>query len=92
MVRHPITWRSDRATLLLHWFGKFNSATREAGRGGGGEFPINGSLGMGRWMGSHCYDSTDCHGVVFSSLFNRVTRMGSQVIGTLRVRKSFAQK
>ena len=59
---------------------------------GDGELPSNGLLGMCRWMGSHFHDSTDYNGVAFSSIFNRVTRMGSHFFGTLRVRKSFAQK
>ena len=46
---------------------------------------------MCRWMGSHFHDSTDYNGVVFSSIFNRVTKMGSHVFGTARVRKLFAQ-
>ena len=59
---------------------------------GGGALPSNGLLGMCRWMGSHFHDSTDYNGVAFSSIFNRVTRMGSHFFGTLRIRKSFAQK
>ena len=43
---------------------------------GGGALPSNGLLGMCRWMGSHFHDSTDNKGVAFSSIFNRVTRMG----------------
>ena len=58
--------------------------------GGGGAQPGNGLLGMCRWMGSHFHDSTDYNGVAFSSIFNRVTRMGSHFFGTLRVKKSFA--
>ena len=61
-------------------------------KAGGGELPSNGLLGMCRWMGWHFHDSTDHNGVAFSSIFNRVTRMGSHFFGTLRVRKSFAQK
>ena len=60
--------------------------------GGGGTLPSNGLLGMCRWMGSHFHDSTDYNGVAFSSIFNRVTRMGSHFFGTLKVRKSFVQK
>ena len=60
--------------------------------GGGGALPSNGRLRMCRWMGSHFHDSTDYNGVAFSSIFNRVTRMGSHFFGTLRVRKPFAQK
>ena len=55
---------------------------------GGGALPSNGLLGMCRWMGSHFHDSTDYNGVTFSSIFNRVTRMGSHFFSTLRVRKS----
>ena len=62
------------------------------GGGGGREFPSNGLLGMCRWTGSHFDDSTDYNGVVFSSSFNRVTRMGSHFFGTLRVRKLFTEK
>ena len=57
-----------------------------------GALPSNGLLGICRWMGSHFHDSTDFNGVAFSSIFNRVTRMGLHFFGTLRVRKSFAQK
>ena len=56
---------------------------------GGGTLPSNGLLGMYRWMGSHFHDATDYNGVAFSSIFNS---MGSHFLGTLRVRKSFAQK
>ena len=45
--------------------------------GGGGALPNNGLLGMCRWMGSHFHDSTDYNGVTFSSIINRVTRIGS---------------
>ena len=34
---------------------------------------------MCHWMGSHFHDSTEYIGVVFSSIFNRVTRMGSHI-------------
>ena len=54
--------------------------------------PSNGLLGMCRWMRLHFHDSTGYNGVAFSSIFNRVTRTGSHFFGTLRVRKSFAQK
>ena len=47
---------------------------------------------MCRWMGSHFHDLTDYNGIVFSSIFNTVTRMGLHVFGTLTIRKSFAQK
>ena len=53
----------------------------------GGALPINGLMGMCRWMGSHFHDWTDYNGVAFSSIFYRVTRMGSQC-GILRVRNS----
>ena len=59
---------------------------------GGGALPSNGLLGICRWMGSHFHDSTDHKGVAFSSILNRVTRMGSHFFWTLRVSKSFAQK
>ena len=64
----------------------------QRGGGGGGALPSNGLLEMCRWMGSHFHDLTDYNGVAFSSIFNRVTRMGSHFFGTFRVRKSFAQK
>ena len=54
----------------------------------GGELPINGLMGMCRWMGSHFHDWTDYNGVAFSSIFYRVTRMGSHFCGILRVRNS----
>jgi len=54
---------------------------------GGGGVPINGFMGMCRWMGLHCHDWTDYNGVVFSSTFYRVSRMGSHFSGILRVRK-----
>ena len=53
----------------------------------GGALPINGLMGMCRWMGSHFHDWTDYNGVAFSSTFYRVTRMGSHFSGILRVRK-----
>ena len=48
-----------------------------------GLLPINGILGMCYWMGLHFYDSTDYIGVLFSSSFNKVTKMGSHFFGTL---------
>ena len=57
------------------------------GGGGGGALPINGLMGMCRWMGSHFHDTTDYNGAAFSSIFYRVTRMGSHFCGILRVRK-----
>ena len=54
---------------------------------GGGALPINGLMGMCRWMGSHFHDRTDYNGVAFSSIFYRVTRMGSHFCGILSVRK-----
>ena len=57
------------------------------GGGGGGALPINGLMGMCRWMGSHFHDWTDYNGVAFSSTFYRVTRMGSHFSGILRERK-----
>ena len=53
----------------------------------GGALPINGLMGMCRWMGSHFHDRTDYNGAAFSSTFYRVTRMGSHFSGILRVRK-----
>ena len=44
------------------------SAELEPG-GGGGALPINGLMGMCRWMGSHFHDWTDYNGVAFSSIF-----------------------
>ena len=49
---------------------------------GGGALPSNGLLGMCRWMGSHFHNLTDYNGVTFSSIFNRVTGMGSHFFGT----------
>ena len=63
-----------------------NNAGRGGG-GGGGALPINGLMAMCRWMGSHFHDRTDYNGVAFSSIFYRVTRMGSHFCGILRVRK-----
>ena len=55
-----------------------------------GALPSSGLLG---WIESHFHDSTDYYGVSFSGIFNRVTRVRSHsAFGTLRVRKSFAQK
>ena len=59
----------------------------ESPGGGGGTLPINGLMGMCRWMGSHFHDRTDYNGVAFSSIFYRVTRMGSHFCRILRVRK-----
>ena len=55
----------------------------------GGTLPINGLMGMCRWMGSHFHDRTDYNGAAFSSIFYRVTRMGSHFCGILRVRKTW---
>ena len=44
------------------------------------------------WMGSHFHDRVDCNRITFSSIFKRVTRMGSQFLGALRLRTLFAQK
>ena len=52
-----------------------------------GALPINGLMGMCRWMGSHFHDRTDYNWAAFSSTFYRVTRMGSHFSGILRVRK-----
>ena len=52
--------------------------------GGGGILPINGLMGMCRWMGSHFHDWTDYNGVAFSTRVpDKVTRMGSQFVGIL---------
>ena len=56
--------------------------------GGGGALPINGLMGMCRWMGSHFHNVTDYNGVTFSSIFYRVTRMGSHFSGILRTNVS----
>ena len=52
-----------------------------------GALPINGLMGMCRWMGLHFNDRTDYNGAAFSSTFYRVTRMGSHFSGILKVRK-----
>ena len=65
-----------------------SAAKRSRGGGGGrGALPINGLMGMCRWMGSHFHNRTDYNGVAFSSIFYRVTRMGSHFCGILSVRK-----
>ena len=82
------------STLILH-LDKSSSpqfGTRVSPQAPGGVLPSNGLLGMCCWMGLHFHDLTDYNGVVFSSIFNRVTRMGSHIFGTWRVRKLFAQK
>ena len=81
VVRRP-TIRLPRLRITLPRFSHCNP----------GALPSNGLLGICRCMGSHFHDSTDYNGVAFSSIFNRVTRMVSHFFGTLRVRKSFAQK
>ena len=59
------------------------------GGGGGGEevLRINGLMGMCRWMGSHFHGWIDYIGVAFSTVSDRVTRTGSQIVGILGVRK-----
>ena len=52
-----------------------------------GALPINGPMGMCRWMGLHFHGRTDYNGAAFSSTFYRVTRMGSHFSGILKVRK-----
>ena len=59
------------------------------GGGVGGHFLVMGYRGCAAGRGSRL---TDCNGVAISGIFNKVTRMGSQCFGTLRVRKSFAEK
>ena len=54
---------------------------------GGGALPINGLMGMCRWMGSHFHDWTDYNGVAFSSIFYRVTRMGSHFLRDFESKK-----
>jgi len=41
---------------------------------GVGALPVNGLMGMCRWMGSHFQDWAGYNGVAFSSIFYRVTR------------------
>ena len=41
----------------------------EGGGGGGFLLPINGVMGMCRWMGWHSHDWIDYNGVVFSTEF-----------------------
>ena len=59
---------------------------------GWGVLPSNVLLGMCRWMGLHLHGLTDYNGVAFSGIFNGVTKMGLKFLGTLRWRKSSAQK
>ena len=48
----------------------------------GGELPINGLMGMCRWMGSHFHDRVDYkEGCIFNRVPDRVTTMGSQMSG-----------
>ena len=49
-------------------------------------FPSNGLLGMCRWMGLHFHNWADYNGVAFSGVYSRLTRMGLQFFGTLRLR------
>ena len=78
-------------TLLCYHPCAYLNHASDGQPGGGGALTSNGLPGMCCWMGSNFHDSTDYNGVAFSSIFNRVTRMGSHFFGTLRVRKSFAQ-
>ena len=54
------------------------------GGGGGGVLPINQLMGICSWMGLCFHDWIDYYGVAF---FNGVTRIGSQIVGILGVRK-----
>ena len=101
-VQPNSSWvRHDRSTTSELGLSRFNPCQSFESSGPGtsngalcpGEgvhvLPSNGLLGMCRWMGSHLNDSTDYiqyNGVTFSSIFNRVTRIGSHIFGTLRVR------
>ena len=55
-------------------------------------FPSNGLLGMCRWIGLHFHDSTDYNGIIFSSIFNRVTRLGSNFFGGFESKKIISPK
>ena len=74
----------DASTNIPDNSGKFNCIRRRKRqpRGEG----VLGLLGMCRWMVLHFHDCTDYNGVVFSLIFNRVTRMGSHVFQSLRVK------
>ena len=47
---------------------------------------------MCRCMGSHFHDWIDYSGVIFSHIFNRVTRMGSHIFGFFWVRHGSIHK
>ena len=44
------------------------------------------------WIGSHFHDCIDFYGVVFSAIFNRVTRMGLHICEFFRQKKIMASK
>ena len=50
---------------------------------GGKELPIEGLMGMCRWMGSHFHYWNHYNGVAFSSIFYKLTRIGSHFYGIL---------
>ena len=62
------------------------------GGGGGAYFLVMGYWGCATGWGHIFTTLLTIMGSSFQAFFNRVTRMGSQVFGTLRVRKSFAKK
>ena len=70
----------------------FNYQCPAGGAGGEGYSLVMSYWGCAAGWGRIFTNSTDFNGVAFSSIFNRITRMGSHFFGTLRVRKSFAQK
>ena len=82
-------WERDGAVVYVKLVTRLKCLTRGGGGGGGGggALPINGLMGMCRWMGSHFHDRSDYNGVTFSSISYRVTKMGSHFSGVLRVRK-----
>ena len=45
----------------------------------GGALPINRLMEMCHWMGSHFHNWIDYNGIAFSTVPNRVTRMGLQI-------------
>jgi len=79
-IKHGQLSRLFKSSWNQFW-GRGNTPRR------GGALPINGLMGMCRWMGSQFHDWTDYNGVAFPSIFYRVTRMGSHFSGILRVRK-----
>ena len=82
----------DLVNVAIVSFPKRAMGHNDSSPGGGGALPSNGLLGICRWMGSHFHDSTDFHGVAFSNIFNRVTRMGSHIFGTLSGKKIICPK